>query len=117
LLRDKAREDLDERMLDLDEFEWPEAEEGDADPDPLFDSKRAYIDQVDRFKLHQGKPTERSTIVGKPLTQYDLTTVEGRKGAANQRWRQANRGRQLELNRASRARKKAAKAAAKGTPP
>jgi hypothetical protein len=29
------------------------------DDDPLFDSSREYLDQVDRFKRYQGKPTGR----------------------------------------------------------
>jgi hypothetical protein len=27
----------------------------DEDPDPLFDSTRSYVDQIDRYKAHQGK--------------------------------------------------------------
>jgi hypothetical protein len=41
----------------MEEIEWPEPDEGDEDPDPLFDSTRDYVEQVDRFKLHQGKAT------------------------------------------------------------
>jgi hypothetical protein len=37
--------------------EWPEPRDGDEDPDPLFDSIRDYVDQIDRYKEHQGKPT------------------------------------------------------------
>jgi hypothetical protein len=32
---------------------------GDDDPDKLFDSMRTYTAQIDRFKQHQGKRTER----------------------------------------------------------
>jgi len=33
--------------------------DADEDPDPLFDSRRSYIEQIDRYKRHQGKPTSR----------------------------------------------------------
>jgi hypothetical protein len=36
-------------------FDWPEAEEGDEDEDPLYDSTRSYIGQIDRYREHQGK--------------------------------------------------------------
>jgi hypothetical protein len=31
----------------------------EEDPDPLYDSTRDYVEQVDRFKRYQGKPTQR----------------------------------------------------------
>lgn len=34
-----------------------ESEPANEDGDPLFDSKRDYIEQINRYKLHQGKPT------------------------------------------------------------
>ena len=40
-------------------YDWPEPREGDEDDDPLFDSTRDYVEQVDRYKQHQGKPTGR----------------------------------------------------------
>jgi hypothetical protein len=40
---------------------WPEPNEGDEDDDPLYDSTRDYEEQIDRFKLYQGKPTERKS--------------------------------------------------------
>jgi hypothetical protein len=50
---------LRDKTPDLDEVEWPEPEAGDEDDDPLFDSTRGYVEQIDRYKQHQGKPTER----------------------------------------------------------
>jgi hypothetical protein len=44
---------------DLDDYAWPEPRQGNEDPDPLFDSRRDYIEQINRYKAHQGKPTER----------------------------------------------------------
>jgi hypothetical protein len=47
---------LAEQMPAADDFEWPEPADGDEDGDPLFASTRSYVQQVDRFKLHQQKP-------------------------------------------------------------
>jgi len=44
---------------DLDDYSWPEPRQGNEDPDPLFDSKRGYIEQINRYKAHQGKPIAR----------------------------------------------------------
>jgi hypothetical protein len=41
----------------IDEYEWPEPDPGDEDPDPLFDSTREYVTQVDRYHLHQDRTT------------------------------------------------------------
>jgi hypothetical protein len=54
---------LDGRF-DFDSIEWPEPKEGDEDPDPLFDSTRDYVEQIDRYKQHQGKPTTRRIGAG-----------------------------------------------------
>ena len=51
--------DLEAKSPDIDEIEWPEPDEGDEDPDPLFDSTRDYVEQIGRYKEHQGKPTTR----------------------------------------------------------
>jgi len=45
---------------DVDNVEWPEPKDGDEDPDPLYDSKRTYVEQIDRYKRHQGKLTTRA---------------------------------------------------------
>jgi hypothetical protein len=59
LQRTIARE-LREEAPDPDSIEWPEPKEGDEDDDPLFDSMRDYLDQIARYKAHQGKSiTER----------------------------------------------------------
>jgi PAS domain-containing protein len=47
--------------------EWPAPARGHEHPDPLFDSKRPYIEQNDRYKLHQGKPTQ-GKVVGRKRT-------------------------------------------------
>ena len=51
---------------DADDFEWPEPREADEWPDPLFDSGRGYIEQIDRYKRHQDKPTSFKMPVLKP---------------------------------------------------
>jgi hypothetical protein len=44
---------------DIDEIEWPEPEDADEDQDPLFNSTRDYVEQIDKYKRHQGKPIAR----------------------------------------------------------
>jgi hypothetical protein len=51
--------DLRAQAPDPDEINWPEPADGYEDDDPLFDSTRDYVEQIDRYKAHQGKPTER----------------------------------------------------------
>jgi hypothetical protein len=50
---------LAEAAPDLDDIAWPEPAEGDEDEDPLFSSTRGYLQQIDCYKRHQGKPTGR----------------------------------------------------------
>ncbi len=57
----KIERDLTDEAPDVDNFEWPEPDDGDEDDDPLFDSTRDYVEQVDRYKEHQGKTIERKT--------------------------------------------------------
>jgi predicted nucleic acid-binding Zn ribbon protein len=54
----KIEKDLEAEAPDAESYDWPEPNEGDEDDDPLFDSTREYLEQVDRYKEHQGKPTE-----------------------------------------------------------
>jgi hypothetical protein len=54
---DQIEEDLEAEQPDLSDWEWPEPSEPNEDPDPLFDSRRSYLEQIDRYKRHQGKPT------------------------------------------------------------
>jgi hypothetical protein len=42
------------------EADWPEPKDGDEDDDPLFDSTRDYVEQIDNYKAFQGKPTSRA---------------------------------------------------------
>ena len=53
-------------------FTYREPVDGDEDDDPLFNSTREYVEQVNRYKEHQGKPTES---VRKPYTFRPVTCV------------------------------------------
>jgi hypothetical protein len=57
-LRQAMQDDLQAEAPDLNDIEWPQPI-ADEDFDPLFDSTRDYVEQVDRYKEHQGKPTTR----------------------------------------------------------
>ena len=50
---------LEENCPEFDDIEWCPEFTADEDPDPLFDSQRGYVEQIDRYKRYQGKPTER----------------------------------------------------------
>jgi hypothetical protein len=52
---DAMAEDLAEAAPVPDEFDWPEAAEADEWEDPLYDSARSYLEQVDRFRRAKGK--------------------------------------------------------------
>jgi hypothetical protein len=52
--------DLLDATPDPADHDWPEAREPDEDDDPLFDSTRDYVEQMDRYKQHQGKPITHS---------------------------------------------------------
>jgi hypothetical protein len=55
----EIRNRLDENAPNINDIEWDEAGGADEDPDPLFDSTRDYIEQIDRYKEFQDKPTTR----------------------------------------------------------
>jgi hypothetical protein len=52
---------------EADDFEWPEPAEGDEADDPLYDSTREYIEQVDRFRKHQGKDEDGAKLAADTL--------------------------------------------------
>jgi hypothetical protein len=51
--------ELADEAPDPDQFDWPEGKEGEEPENCLFDSLRDYVEQIDRFKTYQGKPTAR----------------------------------------------------------
>jgi hypothetical protein len=53
----KIEKELQANAPKANDFDWPEPDDGDEDGDPLFDSTREYVEQIDRYKEHQGKPT------------------------------------------------------------
>ena len=55
----RIERDLNAKAPDAASYDWPEPVAGAEDPDPLFDSRRGYVEQVDRYKRHQDKPIER----------------------------------------------------------
>jgi len=59
---------------DVDDYDWPEAADGDEDDDPMYDSNRSYIEQVDRYRLHQGKGEEVTSLWN--LRKFTLTCSE-----------------------------------------
>jgi hypothetical protein len=63
-----------------DDFDWPEPVEIDEeDDDPLYDSMRSYVEQVDRFRRHQGKDADvrlsRDRVVTKTCSASDCLKV------------------------------------------
>jgi hypothetical protein len=58
--------DLQAQAPDPDLIDWPEPADGDEDDDPLFDSTRDYVEQIDRYKAFQDKPTKRRNGAGRP---------------------------------------------------
>jgi hypothetical protein len=70
-------ESLQAEAPDIDLVDWPEADEGNEDSDPSFDSTRDYVEQIDRYKDHQDKPTER-----RKATKFRGPSKKKKKGRA-----------------------------------
>ena len=51
-------DDLEAAAPDVNELDWPELEVDEFE-DPLYNSRRSYLDQIEHYKAHQGKPTAR----------------------------------------------------------
>ncbi len=64
--------EFDDVVPDPDQFDWPEPRADELD-DPLYDSTRDYVVQVDRFREHQGKNADvrlvRDRVVTKTCTE------------------------------------------------
>ena len=60
---ESIREAIEDRLPDLTEIEWPQPEPPD-EPEALYDSRRDYVEQIARYKLHQGKPVGRRSNGG-----------------------------------------------------
>jgi hypothetical protein len=57
-------EAIEERIPAPETIAWASPAVPDEDDDPLFDSARRYVDQIDRYKTHVGKPTARRSNGG-----------------------------------------------------
>jgi hypothetical protein len=64
---DAIEADLAAELPSADDYKWPEPKDGDEDDDPLYDSSRDYLDQLARYREHQGKPEDAG------FKLYDLT--------------------------------------------
>jgi hypothetical protein len=95
--------ELINRAPDIEGIEWPEPSDGDPDPDPLFDSNRDYMEQLDRYKLHQGKTTRERD---KRATVSEETRA---KMAANRQGRTLSEETKARMRAAQQARRAAAK--------
>jgi hypothetical protein len=51
-------QDLEDEAPDIESYPWPEGGPGDEHPDPLFDSCRGYVEQIDAYKRFQGRSIE-----------------------------------------------------------
>jgi len=60
----QIEDDLAAGAPDGDSFDWPDPSDfdGEEDDDPLYDSSRDYIKQIERYKERQGKPTDWTLI-------------------------------------------------------
>ena len=65
---DAIAEDLRDRRAAIVENLGAIDAAGDEDEDPLFDSARDYVEQIDRYKQHQAKPTGFKVPALKPYT-------------------------------------------------
>jgi hypothetical protein len=72
---------LEEAAPDPDLFDWPLPADGDEDDNPLYDSTRDYVEQVDVYRAHRGDDEDirlaADRIVTKtcPLCGKDFDTV------------------------------------------
>jgi hypothetical protein len=57
--------ELDDEKPDSDEVDWPEEVVADESDDQLYQSGRDYLEQIDRYKRHQGKPVGRRSRNGR----------------------------------------------------
>lgn len=59
---------LEAKAPKLSSIAWPEPAEGREDPEPLFDSRRSYLEQMEVYKRHQGH------VTGISQTDEDLSS-------------------------------------------
>jgi hypothetical protein len=87
---------LNAEMPDISDTRWPEPKQGDEDLDPLFDSNREYVEQIDRYKEFQGKTTERSAE-GSPMCTVEGCDARSQgRGLCPKHYMRARRGQPIE---------------------
>jgi hypothetical protein len=60
--------EFDGVVPDPDEYDWPEPTADEWD-NPLFDSKRDYVEQVDVYRKHRGDDEDVGLAVDRPVTK------------------------------------------------
>jgi hypothetical protein len=63
-LQGRISEAVAARAPNAEDFDWVGPTPAGESDDPLFDSTRDYLEQVDRYRTHLGKPTSRRTRNG-----------------------------------------------------
>jgi predicted nucleic acid-binding Zn ribbon protein len=95
-LASTIEEELSNEAPDADYLDWPLPDDGFENP--LFDSTREYVEQMDRYKEHQGKPTERRERTFVVTTRKCITcgksfeASRGRKHCSQNCYKKTNRG-------------------------
>jgi hypothetical protein len=91
------------KLPTVDAYDWPEPEEGDEDDDPLYDSSRDYLDQIARYREHQGKSEDAGfklmILSAKPAESRSSRAVR-RRGRAPRRVAIASSGRRAQQRQA-----------------
>jgi hypothetical protein len=62
-LYQRITDTLKQSQPDIDGVDCAPDFNADEDTDPLFDSSRDYVEQIDRYKRHQDKPTARRRVM------------------------------------------------------
>jgi hypothetical protein len=91
-LFDTIADELETEAPGVNDYDWPEPKDGDEDPDPLFDSSRNYMDQLARYRGHQGKPENAGFHMHQKICEGCGTTFEARRRDAtvcSKRWPRA----------------------------
>jgi hypothetical protein len=97
---------LRDANIDVTDYDWPEPAEPDAYADALYDSNRDYIEQLDRYKQHQDKPTSfrqidaTCVICGEGFIARRTTAHVCRKKECRRQYRREGRYRTLTRNSA-----------------
>jgi hypothetical protein len=96
----RIEQELANEAPDAVEFDWPEPDDGDEDYDPMYDSTRDYLTQIDAYREHQGKGEENATlrfqhpltceVCGKDYTAVRSSSTTCGDACRRTRWRLQN---------------------------